>query len=123
MATGVGLRIKHRRQELGWSQEELASRVGLKSKSTICKIERGEDNMTATSVKQYADALQVTPGYLMGWEDKPTAKKAYDQLIRSYIDNESDRKLLERYHNLSPEARKLIDLVIEDDLRKNGRPD
>ena len=123
MSTGVGLRIKHRRQELGWSQEELALRVGLKSKSTICKIERGEDNMTATSVNQYADALQVTPGYLMGWEDTPEAKTVYEQLKGYYIKKDSDRKLLERYHNLSPEARKLIDLVIEDDLRKNGRPD
>ena len=69
MATGLGNRICERRKELGISQGELAARVGLKSKSTICKIERGEDNLTTDSIKRYAVALSVTPAYLMGWED------------------------------------------------------
>ena len=69
MATGLGRRIRDRRKELGLSQEELASRMNLKSKSTICKIERGEDNLTTDSIKKYAEALGVTPSYLMGWED------------------------------------------------------
>lgn len=69
MSTGVGLRIKSKRLELGISQEELAARMGLKSKSTICKIERGEDNLTTDSVKKYAKALNCTPLFLMGWED------------------------------------------------------
>ena len=70
MSTGLGLRIKNRRKELGLSQEELASRMGLRSKSTVCKIERGDDNLTTDSIKKYAEALGVTTGYLMGWEDQ-----------------------------------------------------
>lgn len=98
MSTGVGLRIKQRRNELGWSQDELASRVGLKSKSTICKIERGEDNMTATSVKQYADALGVTPAYLMGWEEPGPE----EHLINAYVKSAQDQEFLELYQQADP---------------------
>lgn len=69
METGIGKRIKSRRLELGLTQEELANRLGLRSKSTICKVERGEDNLTSPIVKKYAKALEVSPAYLMGWQD------------------------------------------------------
>ena len=36
-------RIRARREELGISQEELAKRMGYKSRSSINKIENGED--------------------------------------------------------------------------------
>lgn len=101
MSTGVGSRIKIRRNELGWSQEELAKRMGLKSKSTICKIERGEDNLTATSVNQYADALGVSVAYLMGWEE--TTEAAYEQLRDAYLVNIKARDLYMQFESLSPE--------------------
>lgn len=37
----IGQRVKIRREELGMSQEELATKVGYKSKSSINKIELG----------------------------------------------------------------------------------
>jgi len=106
MATGVGLRIKNKRLELGWSQEELASRMGLKSKSTICKIERGEDNMTTTTVKQYADALGVTPGYLMGWEGEHKAE--YEILKDAYVKNEKAKELYEQFESLTPDKQAVL---------------
>ena len=36
-------RIRARREELGISQEELAKRIGYRSRSSINKIENGED--------------------------------------------------------------------------------
>ena len=35
----IGQRVKIRREELGMSQEELAKKIGYKSKSSINKIE------------------------------------------------------------------------------------
>ena len=75
METGIGKRIRERRKELGLSQEELAKRMNLKSKSTICKIERGEDNLTAPILKRYAKALETTPTYLMGNDGIITQKE------------------------------------------------
>ena len=42
----LGDKIKFRREELQMSQEELANRLGYKSRSTIAKIESGENDLT-----------------------------------------------------------------------------
>ena len=64
----VGERIKTARERLGVSQEDLAKRLNLKDKSSVCKIEKAGDNISTKSIKKYADALGVTPSFLMGWE-------------------------------------------------------
>ena len=61
----VGERIKKRRLELGLSQDELAARLGLKSKSTVCKMERPGSNPTTETIISYADALGCDPRWLM----------------------------------------------------------
>ena len=38
----LSLRVLQRRRELGLSQEELARRMGYRSKSSITKLEKGE---------------------------------------------------------------------------------
>lgn len=64
----VGERIRKRREDLGLTQEELAARLGYRSKTTICKMERPESNPTMDTVRAYADALGVSPAWLM-WGD------------------------------------------------------
>ena len=39
----IGQRIRKRRQELGMTQEELTQKMGFKSRSSINKIEIGEE--------------------------------------------------------------------------------
>lgn len=65
----VGERIKTRRQELQISQSELASIVGYKNRSSINRIENGERDIPRVQLYEIAQALQVTPSYLAGWED------------------------------------------------------
>ena len=50
----IGKRIKARREELGMTQEELAARLGYKSKTTIAKIENGTNDIV-----QYSTLLQL----------------------------------------------------------------
>lgn len=64
----IGDRIRIRREELQMSQEELAKRIGYKSRSSINKIELGHYNLTQSKIKAIADALDTTPGYIMGWD-------------------------------------------------------
>ena len=71
----LGARIKQRREELGLSQEELAKKIGYKSRSTINKIEMGINDITQTKILAFANALQTTPAYLMGWETETEHKK------------------------------------------------
>jgi len=61
-------RIRARREELNISQDELAKMLGYKSRSTIAKIESGENDLSQTKIEAFAKALQTTTSYLMGWD-------------------------------------------------------
>lgn len=61
--------IKRRREELKMSQTELAKKLGYKDRSTIAKIESGENDLTQSKIIAFAQALNTTPAQLMGWED------------------------------------------------------
>ena len=76
MATEIGARIMVRRQQLGLTQEELAFRMGYKTKSAINKNELGINDVSQTKVVKFAEALHTSVAYLMGWEDeeKPTVQ-------------------------------------------------
>lgn len=63
----IGKRIRSRREQLGMTQEELASRLGYKSKTTIAKIENGTNDIVQSKVTEFAKVLDTTPSYLMGW--------------------------------------------------------
>ena len=49
-------RIRSRREELGISQDELAKRVGYKSRSSINKIELGKNDITQSKIAEIAFA-------------------------------------------------------------------
>lgn len=71
MATyNLGEIIKKRREELGMSQDELAKKLGYKSRSSIYKIEIGENDIPHSKLESFAAALKVGHGYLLGWEDE-----------------------------------------------------
>lgn len=65
----IGQIIKKRREELGMSQEELAQKVGYKSRSSINKIEVDGRGLPQSKIAAIAKALNTTPAYLMGWEE------------------------------------------------------
>ena len=76
----IGDRIKSRREELGMSQEELAKKVGYKSRSSVNKIETDGRGLPQNKIVMFAKALQTSPAYLMGWidiaeENKPTQEE------------------------------------------------
>lgn len=61
--------IRLRREALGMTQDELAKKMGYTSRSTIARIESGENDIPQSKIEHFAKALQTTPAYLMGWED------------------------------------------------------
>ncbi|EET60374.1 putative repressor LexA [Marvinbryantia formatexigens DSM 14469] len=64
----IGIRIREQREAIGMTQEELASKLGYKNKSSIAKIETGANDIVQSKVIEFADALNTTVSYLMGWE-------------------------------------------------------
>ena len=67
----INEKIKYLRKQLKMSQQELADKVGYQDKSAISKVERGERDITQTMIVKYANALNTTPAYLMGWDKVP----------------------------------------------------
>lgn len=56
----VGDNIKKRRFELRMSQQELADALGYKTRSTIAKIESGENDVSQKKLQKFAVALDTT---------------------------------------------------------------
>lgn len=68
--TRIGDRIRIRREELGMTQDELARRLGYKSRSSVNKIELGKSDIYQSQIIAFAQALSTTPAYLMGWDEE-----------------------------------------------------
>ena len=79
----IGSRIKKRRQELGWSQRELAQRVNTRQ-ATIADLERGAQQETSTAlIRRLAKTLGVTSDWLIGmYEDEDDAELAEAERAR-----------------------------------------
>ena len=108
MSKTIGQRIRERREELNISQEELAKKVGYKSRSSINKLELCRD-MPLNKVQLLANALDVRPGYLMGWTDevdsKPNQIDDLSFLLNDQIKDVELTKALQVYFNLSEEKK------------------
>lgn len=63
------LNIKSRRLDLGMTQTDLAKKMGYADKSMIAKIEKGTVDLPQSKIIAFADALETTPGELMGWDN------------------------------------------------------
>ncbi len=72
----LSVRIRQRREELGMSQEELAARMGYRSKSSITKIEKGINDIPQNKVEDFAAALETTTAWLLGLESEVSAVPA-----------------------------------------------
>lgn len=63
-------RVRRRREDMGLTQDDLAKRMGYKSRVSINKIENGRP-VSQKIIVRLADALGVSVPYLMGWDEKP----------------------------------------------------
>lgn len=103
----VGERIRLRREELNMTQEELAKKVGYTSRSSVAKVEANANGMVQSKLILFADALQTTPAYLLGWEEitEETEKKndaIADIILRLRTDN-NYLEVVQSIGELSPE--------------------
>ena len=92
----IGDRIKERREYLKMSQDDLAKKLGYKSRSSINKIERDASGLPQSKIVAIANALNTTPAYIMGWEsDKPETSKKIDATTDVLIRMETDKQYSE----------------------------
>ena len=98
----VGENILLMRKRLGWTQEELAKRMGYKSKSTINKIELGINDIPQSKIVQFADVLGTTPAHLMGWNDEETTPPEEPKL------SEGEQTLLDLFRRVPEDKQALV---------------
>ena len=68
----INERIKERRKELHLSADYIAQQLGI-SRASYYRYEKSEVyNMPITALEPLAKILNVTPSYLMGWDDTVT---------------------------------------------------
>ena len=85
----IGKNIRAARIAAGLTQEELAAKMGYKSKSTINKIELGKNDIPQSKIKSFADVLGTTPSVLMGWEKMQQKNDTItDVIVRMRTDSE-----------------------------------
>lgn len=98
----VGDRIKNKRTELGFSQDELAKRAGYNDKTAISKLEHSGDKITLKQVKRVALALNVPPEYLMGWVDLLSDDIKMDDsvFVTPSTSQETINRLQQHYYNI-----------------------
>ena len=104
----------NRRKALGMTQEELAKRMGYKSKSTINKIELGINDIPQGKITKFAEVLLTTPSHLMGWEEEEEKNNTHDKRTL----NEGEAMLLDLFNQVPEENRQMILDMIQIALKK-----
>ena len=85
----IGDRIKAQRVSLGWSQRDLAERMGYKNHSVVARIEAGKVDLPQSRVDQFAEVLGLSHGYLLGLVSESENKKN-DQLAKLIVKMRTD---------------------------------
>ena len=96
----MGTRIKNLRLENNMTLEEIGNKVGV-GKSTVRKWENGMiANMRRDKIAKLADALNVSPAYLMGWNES-SAPAATIELYNVHCETKNEADLVLSYRKLN----------------------
>lgn len=116
----VGERMKQLRKELKLSADEVAERVGV-NRSTIFRYEKGDiENLPIDKLTPLSHALQTTPAYLMGWEDKPTyANKAHKIMLEMTETGQYNVYMYSLYEREKDKKRKDFEITSKNDSLNN----
>lgn len=123
---GIGNRLKQTIKDKKMTVKQLAEQTGIPVNTLYSIIKRDSDRVRAETIQVLANALDVTPTYLIGYDDgiikpeqytqeelaeiKAGAWDAYQTHIRELI----ERPLLAAFHSLNPEGQqKAIERVEE----------
>ena len=105
----MGERIKQKRTEYGFTQEELAEKLGLQ-KSAIAKYENGRVmNIKRDTIGKMASLFNCSPSWLMGFDDNEPAEVA--------IEATNDALFFKKYTSLSQEQKDIINQVVDQMLQ------
>jgi transcriptional regulator with XRE-family HTH domain len=88
-------RIRELRKARGWSQGELAERIGCVT-NHVSDLERGERGLTLEWMRKIALALECSPADLLNYADNPARM------------SDAERRLLDIYRTFPPEMQEQL---------------
>lgn len=108
----IGDRIKARRMELGLTQDELAKKLGYKSRSTINKIELNINDITQPKIVDFAAALDTTVSHLMGLDSETNEKSLStiigEEAVRMILNSDEKARIVKWIATQDPEVLSLV---------------
>ena len=102
----IGDNIKRFREERGWTQEELALKMGYSSKSTINKIEKNINDISQTKIEKFAQVFDCDPTELITSKSATSVSRDLDR------ERKAD-ELYSRYEKLSPDDQKMFLMLLD----------
>lgn len=115
--------IRNRRKTLNMTMKELAKKVGV-SEGTISRWESGDiSNMKRDKIKALADALEVSPSEMMGWQEvdleilsdymRKAANDTKNRLLDGeLIDDSIGARVRRAYEDADPITQKHVRLLL-----------
>ena len=85
----VGTNIRKRRYELRMSQQELAEAMGYGTRSTIAKIESGENDVSQRKLQKFASVLDTTVEALISGAAPVQGLPAVPEIFRTSTSNKN----------------------------------
>lgn len=110
-------KIKALRKQKQLSQDELARLTGYTDRSSIAKIEAGQVELTESKILSFAQALGVSPSYLMGITDTaptPTPTPALEL-------TQAEAQLVTDYRDASDEIRSAAATMLHNSAETNRK--
>ena len=114
----VGEKIKMRRNELGWTMRELASRMGYANQSTIARIEKGEHDVPQSKVVKFAEVLGTTVAFLMDWEEVQQKNSTLADITVRMRSDDAFKSLIEDINGLEPDQLLYVKWFVDSMLKR-----
>lgn len=111
----LGKKINERRKKIGISQIEFAKKLNI-SNATLSQYESGDINIPTQKLVEISNLLDVTPNYLLGFEEKGDYKMSNYDLLEKCVNTNYSLRI-----NTLPGADKLKNIIIP--LLKNSLND
>ncbi len=109
----IGERIKSCREKANLTQDELAKRLAT-TKQTIYKYENNiVTNIPSDKIEKMAELFNVTPAFLMGWEDDN--KSSWQPKLTDKDEKELDKKVEDLLSAVDSDTGLMLDGQVMDD--------
>lgn len=109
----IGDRIKEKRMERGWSQRDLAARMGYSNHSTLARIETGDVDVSQTRIVQFAEVLGCSIAYLMEWEEVQKNNDILSDIVVRLRKDDEFYKVVKQIYELEPEKLTSLRLLLK----------